>query len=243
MDLDVVIKERLAEVYPEDVYGGENNHAKPAQGQKLNKEARITLYNIEKPDEKTLDVFVSGIKKMLAKQEAGYHHYDEKGQTLHFIVPHWTKYEFTDDLSEDEQDSDSRPDCALPTKDDLPIFEARIPSQIDNTNELNNTLFTDQNFNPNDNTSQNPPNPNEPNSPLDPEPKTLMMRLNSGQGVHLSRLSPSKSRCNRDPNNRNQGQKSKYSHQRSKKKIVRENGFDQFDCKIEKEEFKGKLAL
>lgn len=244
LDLDVVIKERLAEVYPEDVYGGENNHAKPAQGQKLNKEARITLYNIEKPDEKTLDVFVSGIKKMLAKQEAGYHHYDEKGQTLHFIVPHWTKYEFTDDLSEDDQDSYSRPDCPPPTNPDLPIFEARVPEQIDNTNELNNTLFTDQNFNPNDNTDQNALQINESNPQIEREQKTLMMRLNDGQGVQVRRLNAEKSRCNPNQNKHpGQGQKSKYSHQRSKKNNVRENGSEDFYGFSEKDEFKAKLSL
>lgn len=95
LDLLVNISSNLAEVYPDDMYPTEET--KHMKGTGLNKTARITLYNIEKPVDK--EDFEQYLMKLAKEQNCKHVDYDESHSKWTFEVDHFSRYLYVRDTS------------------------------------------------------------------------------------------------------------------------------------------------
>lgn len=90
LDLLVNISSNLAEVYPDDMFPTEET--KHMKGTRLNKTARITLYNIEKPEDK--EDFEAYLEKLAKEQNCKHVEYDDAQAKWTFEVDHFSRYQY-----------------------------------------------------------------------------------------------------------------------------------------------------
>jgi len=116
LDLDVIIKNKQVEVYPEDQTC--NLHPKPAVGQKLNKVALITFNNALKKESYRGKDMIEHIKDMCRKNGTKFISYAPEDNRLVFQVEHFSKYSFLEDEEEETTNATPRYHPQPPKKPD-----------------------------------------------------------------------------------------------------------------------------
>ena len=94
LDLDIHIKPREVEVYPDDLYSNLKN--KPEIGSKLNRPCKITLFNMEPSEGQSKSKFVRKLERLCESQGSEFLDYDWDNRIYCFRVFHFTKYSFVD---------------------------------------------------------------------------------------------------------------------------------------------------
>ena len=101
LDLDIYIKPKEVEVYPDDIYT--TTKKKPEVGTKLNRPCTITLFNMEPSTNQNKSKFERKLEELCQSQGSEFLNYDYDSKYYSFRVFHFTKYSFLDiDVDESE---------------------------------------------------------------------------------------------------------------------------------------------
>lgn len=91
LDITVIIKKNVAEVYPDDSF---DEITKPPVGTKLNKTAIISLFDIDVQSSEPTHRIIDRLRKMARSQDADFISFDPETRDYKFKVYHFTKYGF-----------------------------------------------------------------------------------------------------------------------------------------------------